>query len=181
MGFEIVDEYAVRLISVRARQLVGKAGITESDCEDIEQELTLHLLQQSESYDPQRASVHTFVACVIENKVGDILDHRRAARRDRSRTEFSLNDTVRDEEGGETELAATIPAEADPPEKLRDLAIDLAELLPQLPASLRVLCERLKTRGISEVARETGLPRWTIYESLKKLRRRLRKGFSDYF
>jgi len=39
------DEYVARLVRIKARQLVGRYGFTESDREDIEQELTLHLLE----------------------------------------------------------------------------------------------------------------------------------------
>ena len=72
--------------------------------------------------------------------------------------------------------------EPDPPEHLRDPAIDLAEFLGDQRPTLRSICERLGTHSVSEVSRETGIPRATIYESLKKLRRSLGAGrFHDYF
>ena len=48
MGFdkryEGIDEYAVRIIKYKARQLVGRVGFTESDREDLEQEMILDLI-----------------------------------------------------------------------------------------------------------------------------------------
>ena len=49
MGFENrydgIDDYAVRLIKHKARQLIGSAGFTESDRDDLEQDLMLDLLR----------------------------------------------------------------------------------------------------------------------------------------
>ena len=59
MGFDKrykgIDEYAVRIIKYKARQLVGRVGFTESDREDLEQEMILDLLQRLPKYDPARA------------------------------------------------------------------------------------------------------------------------------
>ena len=59
MGFdnryEGIDEYAVRIIKHKARQLVGRAGFTESDREDLEQEMMLDLLRRLPKFDPKRA------------------------------------------------------------------------------------------------------------------------------
>ena len=50
MGFdkryEGIDEYAVQIIKYKARQLVGRVGFTESDREDLEQEMLMGLLQR---------------------------------------------------------------------------------------------------------------------------------------
>jgi len=54
MGFENhyegIDEYAVQLIKYKARQLVGRVGFTESDRDDLEQELMLDLLRRLPKY-----------------------------------------------------------------------------------------------------------------------------------
>ena len=41
LAFELTDGFARRCIRRKARQLVGKAGITASDRPDLEQEMTL--------------------------------------------------------------------------------------------------------------------------------------------
>ncbi len=59
MGFDKhdhgIDPYAIRLIKYKARTLVGKAGFTASDREDLEQELILDLLHRLPRYDRNRA------------------------------------------------------------------------------------------------------------------------------
>jgi len=77
VGFETVQEYVRWLVSRKSKQLVGKAGLTKSDREDIEQELTLHLLERWDHYDPSRGSERTFVARVIDNEVARLLRDRR--------------------------------------------------------------------------------------------------------
>jgi len=174
VGVEDVDEYARRLISWKAKQLVGKAGFTESDREDIEQELTLDLLERLPNYDPSRASKHTFIARVVAHKIARLIERRTAAKRDHSRAVVSLSELVGLEEVHLEPRAATVEEGGTGAyrsrAKSRDLAFDLAELLQNLPEELRTLCERLKTQSVSDVCRETGVPRSTIYEWMKRLR-----------
>lgn len=47
-----LDVYAEACIKHKAFQLVGQAGFTADDLEDIEQDLRLHLFEQLEKYDP---------------------------------------------------------------------------------------------------------------------------------
>ena len=57
-----------------------------------------------------------------------------------------------------------------PAEEAHDLSIDAERAVAGLPPDLRVLCGYLQTHSISEISRETGIPRGTIYESRKRLR-----------
>jgi RNA polymerase sigma-70 factor, ECF subfamily len=87
-----LDEYAKTQIRVRARQLIRKPGFTSSDREDIEQELTLHLLQHIGKHDATRGCLHTFVSRIIKNKAASIIRQRHALRRDPDRNECSLDE-----------------------------------------------------------------------------------------
>ncbi len=50
------EPYAEQVIKAKAKQLVGRYGFTESDREDIEQELRLRILRRLQDYDPERGS-----------------------------------------------------------------------------------------------------------------------------
>jgi len=69
MGYENryqgIDDYAVQLIKYKARQLVGRVGFTESDREDLEQEMVLDLLRRLPKFDPKRAGRNTFIARIV--------------------------------------------------------------------------------------------------------------------
>ena len=96
MGFdkryEGIDEYAVRIIKYKARQLVGRVGFTESDREDLEQEMMLDLLQRLPKYNPDRAQRNTFIARVVEHKIATIIEARKAGLRDYRLCRCSLDD-----------------------------------------------------------------------------------------
>ena len=174
-----IDPYAARLIRFKARQLVGKAGFTASDREDIEQELILDLLRRLPKYNPKRAQLNTFIARVVEHRLASLIEAQKAGIRDYRRCRCSLNECFEDADGRSVERVDTFDqedyllrtgAQSRPSEELNRLAIDVAAVLETLPPELRELCRRLKAETVTEISRDTGVPRGTIYESIKKLR-----------
>ena len=66
-------------------------------------------------------------------------------------------------------------------EELAQLVQDLAEAMAKLPDKLRELAERLKTETVSEIARDKGIARTTLNESVRRLRRRFENaGLKEY-
>ena len=174
-----IDPYAAGLIRYKARKLVGKAGFTASDREDIEQELTLDLLRRLPKYNPKRAQLNTFIARVVEHRLASLIEAQKAGIRDYRRCRCSLNECFEDADGRSVERVDTFDQEdyllrtggqSRPSEELSALAIDVAAVLETLPPELRELCRRLKAETVTEISRDTGVPRGTIYESIKKLR-----------
>ena len=174
-----IDPYAARLIRFKARQLVGQAGFTASDREDIEQELRLDLLRRLPKYNPKRAQRNTFIARVVEHRVASLIEAQKAGIRDYRRCRCSLNECFEDADGRSVERVDTFDQEdyllrtggqSRPSEELSALAIDVAAVIEGLPHELRNLCRRLKAETVTEISRDTGVPRGTIYESIKKLR-----------
>ena len=194
MGFDNqydgIDPYAVRLIKYKARRLIGQAGFTASDREDIEQELVFDLLRRFPKYNPKRAQLNTFIARVVEHRVATLIEARKAGIRDYRRCPFSLNDRFEDADGRSVERVDTFDqedyllrtgAQSRPSDELSALAIDVAAVLETLPPELRELCRRLKAESVTEISRDTGVPRGTIYESIKKLREIFEDaGLKDY-
>jgi RNA polymerase sigma-70 factor (ECF subfamily) len=175
----IVDDYGVQIIRRKAGQLVGQAGFTESDCEDLKQDLMLDLLRRLPKYDATRAQRNTFITRVVEHRIATIIEARKAGRRDYRLRCCSLNEHLEDDESGFTERVQTIDEEAylrrtgrlsRPLAELRDLRLDVREVVERLPPELRELCRRLESDTITEISRDTGVPRGTIYERIKRLR-----------
>ena len=174
-----IDPYAARLIKYKARRLIGQAGFTASDREDIEQELTLDLLRRLPKYNPKRAQLNTFIARVVEHRLASLIEAQKAGIRDYRRCRCSLNECFEDADGRSVERVDTFDqedyllrtgAQSRPSEELNRLAIDVAAVIEGLPHELRNLCRRLKAETVTEISRDTGVPRGTIYESIKKLR-----------
>ena len=194
MGFDKhddgIDPYAVRLIKYKARRLIGQAGFSASDRDDLEQEMILDLLRRLPKYNPERAQLNTFIARVVEHKIATLIEARKAGIRDYRRCRCSLNDWFEDEEGRSVERVDTFDqedyllrtgAQSRPSDELSALAIDVAAVLEGLPPELRDLCQRLEAETVTEISRDTGVPRGTIYESIKKLREIFEDaGLKDY-
>ena len=185
-----IDAYAVQLIKYKARQLVGKAGFTWADRDDLEQELTLDLLRRLPKYNPERAQRNTFIARVVEHKIASLIDAQKAGIRDYRRCCCSLNDPFEEDDGYLVERLDRLDqeayllrtgAQARPAEERAALALDVATVLEQLPPELRQLCQRLQAETVSEIARDLGVPRGTLYDSIKKLRKIFEDaGLKDY-
>ena len=185
-----IDPYAAGLIRFKARRLVGQAGFTASDREDIEQELILDLLRRLPKYNPKRAQLNTFIARVVEHRLASLIEAQKAGIRDYRRCRCSLNECFEDADGRSVERVDTFDqedyllrtgAQSRPSEELNRLAIDVAAVLETLPPELRELCRRLKAETVTEISRDTGVPRGTIYESIKKLREIFEDaGLRDY-
>lgn len=183
-------EYAAKVIKHKARQLVDTAGFTESDREDLEQELMLHVLERLPKFDATKATAKTFVARVIDRKVGKLIRHRNCQMRDPQREDFSLNEHIDDGDGGTIERSQTIAADeldrrlfrrARSDQEAVELALDVEAMLQRLPDNLRRVCELLKTASIAEAARQLGLPRTTLHDQVKKIRKFFEQaGLRDY-
>jgi RNA polymerase sigma-70 factor (ECF subfamily) len=166
----VLQAFARCIIRRKARLLVGRAGFTAQDVQDIEQELLLRLLKSLDRFDPGQAHVNVFIATVVERSVAMLLRGRRARKRDAA--VHSLD--AQGADGG--------PAE--PPDhrdgsrgaERFDLASDLAEVLRVLPEGLRHLAERLKVQTVSQAARDLKIPRTTLLRQVGRLRRYFEDG-----
>ena len=177
------------IVKRKVRQIVGRAGYTRQDKEDLEQELLTRLLQGLRSFDPDVAHRKSFVTAIVERAVATILRDAEAQKRDHRRIS-SLQRLVNLTDEGPTELAETIGDREyngrrcrDPrsDEDLAQLVTDLAEVIDSMPGELRDLAKRMKTQSISAIAREIGVPRTTLNDAVRRLRQRFEQaGLRDY-
>jgi RNA polymerase sigma-70 factor (ECF subfamily) len=165
-----ISDYAAVLIRCKARQLVGKAGFTWDDVEDLEQEMRLDLLERLAKFDPDKAKRTTFVARVVERKISKLFRDRAREKRDYRRECGSLNDSIQDGEGETVERAYTMDQDAADicmgrRDRTREdeamLSFDVALVLSALPQNLRLIAEELMEKTITEAAKSLGRPRST--------------------
>lgn len=180
-GFEEIDKRSKWLVKHKAWQLVGHYGFTESDAEDIEQELTIHLLLRLRSYDPSRAARTTFVESVLNNKIRSIIkEERQSGRYDHRLVGKSLDEPVAaDIDDGltlEDMLSWDSPSVSHgriTSSDLRDLRIDLEQAMSAMTPEMRDLCIMLIRSNIADIVRESGMPRHKI----QWLRTRIKRIF----
>jgi RNA polymerase sigma-70 factor (ECF subfamily) len=188
--YELTD-YALETVHHKARQLVGKAGYTKDDLDDIKQDLLVDLLERLQRFDSAKATYNMFVACVVDRKISNMLRDHQAEKRDRRREDCSLNDEIDDGDEVPVQRLATMsqdkydirtgrsPWSAEEREHLR---LDIETVLAGLPPDLRRAAELLQTLPTAQVAREMGVARATFYHKyLKRLRAVFAaKGMRDY-
>jgi RNA polymerase sigma-70 factor (ECF subfamily) len=174
-----LDDVAADTIRRKARQLIGKAGFSKSDEEDIRQELTLRLFRQRQRFKPKESSWPSFVKMVIERQAANLLRHQRAEKRDHRFTR-SLCSRLNGSNGTATDLDQTLSQREynarrrrSPRDELdlAQLTTDVTAWVSGLPPDLQDLAQRLRTQTVSEISRETKVPRTTIYSKLRLLRR----------
>jgi RNA polymerase sigma-70 factor (ECF subfamily) len=186
-----INDYAEDLIHHKARQLVGKAGFTRDDVEDLEQEMRLDLLERLLKFDPNKATYNTFVSRLVERKISNMIRHRTQEIRDYRREVCSLNEEIDVGEDEPIQRIATISQDehnlrtgkySRPAGEHADLHLDIEAVLADLPPELRQSTEMLATMPITQVARKLEVPRSTFYENhLAQLRAAFEaKGLGDY-
>jgi len=186
-----LTDYALELVHHKAWQLVGKAGYTQDDVDDIKQDLIVDLLERLPQFDPAKATYNTFVARLVERKISNLLRDRQAEMRDHRREVCSLNEEIDTGEDEPVQRLTTISQDdqdirtgkyARPAEERAHLQLDMDSVLDGLTPELRQVAEMLQTKSVSQVARELGIPRRTFREKhLTQLREVFAaKGMDDY-
>jgi RNA polymerase sigma-70 factor (ECF subfamily) len=188
--YEGIDEHIVKPIRINAGRIIKHKAFDLADLPDVEQELHLEVHRRLPHYDPSRAALRTFVSRVVENCAATLIEARRAGVRDYRKESGSLDERVVDKDGerGETSpviskqaFLRSVVASSRHEQELDSLRIDLRTLLAQLSEDEQALCERLKTSTVSEISRETGRPRGTLYEQIARIRARFEKaGLAAY-
>ncbi|MCP4662413.1 MAG: sigma-70 family RNA polymerase sigma factor [bacterium] len=169
------EKYLEERIKWAIREVMGQYGLTESDIDDLSQELRLDLLRRLPKYKPARSSRRTFASRLIINKVRTIIAERTAQKRDYRKTAFSLDEEI----GGAGDAAPVgdrfmAPGAGATEEGRLTLQIDLETVLSPLPNQHCAICAGLREeQAITELAHDLGVSRSTIYARLAELRRRL--------
>jgi RNA polymerase sigma-70 factor, ECF subfamily len=189
-SLDCFDEFTAKFIRSKVRQLIGRAGFKEADRQDLTADFVLDLLQRRKSFDADIATWEAFVIVVCENRFVTILEHRRAEMRSHKREAGSLNRPIKDGEGNETPLGATLDdsqgakhtgQDRRSDEESWDMAHDIAAVLSTLTPQLRQLAEALMSDSKSAARRELGVSQGTLYELLGRMRARFEKaGLRDY-
>lgn len=184
-----LPQYIRTLIQVTVKRMISTQGFTESDREDLEQQIALEVIRRRPGYDPTKAQEKTFLARLVKHAVADIIAARKASNRDYRREGGSLDQWVKGSAGEWARRGETITEEAagrrtgQPgalPEELRDLAIEMAKVAAALPPRLREIYELLKTHGsVGEVARVAGMHRSSVYDALGQIRQRFEEAGLD--
>lgn len=182
---EGIDRYTMYLIKKKVYELVGKVGYSESDREDLEQELLLHLFENMHRFNPDKGMRSTFVDRVISNKLAHFIESRKCIKRGLGRKmslEFLREDAEEPGELSNADYCARIGGNFCGHEERVDLRIDIERAMKALPDPLREVAERLMDlEKIDEISSHMGIHRSTVYEHIKLIRKRFEDaGIREY-
>lgn len=183
-----LDDFALRFVRRKARQLAAKRYFSKSDRPDLEQELTIHLWQALEKFDPEIAHYNAFVTTVVERHAASLIRKRLAKKRNPDR-EVSLDALIEmqqsevDEDGNDAsdDLLGEQFWDRFNELELYELTTDLEQVLSGLSVSQRMLCERLKYETVSQVAQAMSMPRSTLRTALDRLRAPFKAGSMEKY
>ncbi|MDN2578910.1 sigma factor [Aquibium sp. ELW1220] len=164
--YDGINPYLLSQVRYRARRLSRHSLMQGMEIEDIEQELMLDILARTQSYDPDRAKWSTFVDRVLSNKCATMISTELAAKRGAGVRAISL-DALRAEPDGDLHEPVD---EASIDRTHLDIRIDLGRHIAGLPPCLSRLLRSLCERTMTEIARDNGVPKATLYGHLAVLR-----------
>jgi RNA polymerase sigma-70 factor (ECF subfamily) len=171
------------------KKLVGEfrrrsRSLERETIDDLVQECLAHWIvaRHKLDFDPGAPPV-AYLKRVVHNKLPDLAQEREAQKRHGDLDAVSLDQPLGDAEESPT-LADLLDANVgehgghDDLVDSHDARIDLARAMAKLNESQRRLCHLLGEEGLSikEAAQRLGIPRGTLYEEIK----RIRKVFADH-
>ena len=152
-SFDTAYALARRAAGVRARGAVASGAIQRADREDLEQEAVVACWLAMANFDARRASLPTFIECVVASRMASVVratHHLRALR--------SLDRAA--------DLCAASMFSG------HELRIDIERLLEDCSDSERRLARLLTEYSPTQASRILGVARSTVYERIRGLRMR---------
>lgn len=176
------------------KKLVGEfrrrsRSLVREEFDDLMQECLMHWLDVRRQVVPDAEGPPVaYMSRVIRNKLIDLARERETDKRRGELDAVSLDDTL-----GEAEDAPTFADLVDA-EQSRELAdrdmlnpadaqIDIGNVMRQLTPEQQLLCDLIGAQGLSikEAAQKLRIPRGTLYEEIKRIRKIfVRHGLDDY-
>jgi RNA polymerase sigma factor (sigma-70 family) len=176
----LLTDYARSLVKFKARQLARQCGFGPSERDDLEQELWLALVSQADRYDPERASLDTFIDRVVNTAAGMPARSRSRLKRAPGDGALSLETTKVPIRGQVQKPLARFLCDADltrrtgtvPTDEvaLRENAEAIAHALAAMPGPMRDVCRLVMRGSISSAARRLRTSRRRVRGLLRAAR-----------
>jgi RNA polymerase sigma-70 factor, ECF subfamily len=170
--------YAIDSVRHWAHRLTRHPAFGPSDLEDLEQELMLDLHRRISKFNPEKAGLHTFISRVLAHCAATLIQKATSPKRGGGREIISLNTNITsNKDGHQLELldmvssghelwTDTTPNTND----ISDIRIDAHLIIQKLTAPLQRLALRLLNETVTDISREMGSPRSTLYYAIARIR-----------
>lgn len=168
---ELLGPHIIKRVEIKAKEIVGKAGISPDEIDDIVQEIYLSLFEKFHMFDSSRGKISTFTNKVIDSKIADIIRSRRARKNKLENLGCSIDECKFEE----TSIANVLmSAEEHNP----DLKLDVETIISGLGHLEKIVC-RMLMEGFSQksIQRVLKLSRSSLDLIIKET---LTMAFQDY-
>jgi RNA polymerase sigma-70 factor (ECF subfamily) len=171
-----LDPGIFRLARFKGRQLAGKYGFTHDDDADVQQELILDYLRRLRSFDARRCNRRTFARLIINNRIGTLIETKKAACRDYRACRTSDHAPDRQDSPYPSpvypiETGGSNLREGRSVESKLNLRLDVERVLLRLPVAQVNVCRLLMAcDSPMDVAVKAGISRATLYRQLRQVR-----------
>jgi len=168
VAIDLSDPAIGALIRRKARKLARRSDDLAIGRDDLAHELVAALLARKSKFDASRGEAGAFLHVVLEHAATNILRELHAGKRTPSGQLVGA-------------IGCVDQRQADSDE-MRDLMMDVEEALGELPEYLREVAERLAASDtITEIARDLGVTRDTVYSRVAAIRKRFEsRGLTQY-
>lgn len=174
-----IDSYALSFIRQQINKMIGHPYFSRDDYEDLEQELVLDFILRWPDFDASKGSKISFIQMVVTRRCSNIIKEIETMKRGQGEKPSSLNQLLyNDTDGDAIELIEAISSDEGLwgnayfgwDQLSADLRSDLQKAISTLPEDLQVICEKLKTMTVTDVAKDIGIPRSNVNNAIVKLR-----------
>lgn len=183
---EIVSApFTVTLIKIKARQMCRRSDFSRSDCEDLQQDMRVHLLEKAHLFDPARGSLEAFVSRTLNNWAAMRMRYRSRQKRCEGLKAVSLERTPVECEGEITTLGAVL-LEEDGRRLTATSSISHTEQIEQrdavdfamrgLTAEDRALLAQVAEQGITATAEAMGVSWRQVNNAMVRIREHFEKA-----
>jgi len=155
----ILNDYAIDQIAFRARAIGRKLGLSNEDIEDLQQELTLAVLDLVDRFEPDTASLPTFINSALDWVIRSRGRNDEPAMLDIDELDEVDEPVTNDPRCGEASLFDVI-----------DQRIDVALAVQSMPADLQKICKLLTVYSIDEVCDRLKIGRVKFHSQLARIR-----------
>lgn len=184
-GIRWIDEHTDTVILFHACRLHRTGLFRPADIEDLEQELRAAVLAARPRHDPGRGAWRTFVDRVVGNRAKNLVKEQRAERRNPRRCCYIADLKSRSSSRCHPDDGVFCEFDADAygesfgrvghSVERAEIRIDLSTIWAELEPQERTALARLFELTITELSREIGVPRTSLYRVMRRLRAVLRR------
>jgi RNA polymerase sigma-70 factor (ECF subfamily) len=182
--YEGIDPELVRIVKKTAKRAIGKAGFTQNDLPDIEQELMLSALNGLKRRRTNVENGTAFIQGIVNNQLKQLFRKENSKSKSWRQRRISLNISVELDSGDLEELINLLDTEcllrntsfyAPDPYQYIDLATNINSLIRTLPLNFQEFCEDLKKQPVRELIRERNLNARIVRKIIRHIRKDLKK------